>query len=67
VERQSYFVGKYVAERFGYADPTNAMKQHCKGVVKRHPLARQSGPILIASLRRFEAWSLRAGVPEAWW
>jgi len=38
-----WFVGKDVAERLGYADPTNAMKQHCKGVVKRHPLQTAGG------------------------
>ena len=32
-----------VAERLGYADPTNAMKPHCKGVVKRHPLLTAGG------------------------
>lgn len=38
-----FFVGKDVAERLGYADPTNAIKQHCKGVVKRHPLQTAGG------------------------
>ena len=27
-----YLVGKDVAERLGYADPTTAMKSHCRGV-----------------------------------
>ncbi len=27
----------------GYADPTNAMKQHCRGVVKRHPIVDSLG------------------------
>ena len=27
------FVGKDVAAALGYADHTNAMKQHCRGVV----------------------------------
>ena len=30
------FCGKDVAEALGYKDATNAMKQHCRGVVKRH-------------------------------
>ena len=38
-----HFVGKDVCDRLGYADATNAMKQHCKGVVKRHPLSTQGG------------------------
>jgi prophage antirepressor-like protein len=32
------FVGTDVAKRLGYADTVNAMKQHCKGVAKHHPL-----------------------------
>jgi len=43
-----WFVGKDVAGVLGYADSTNAMKQHCKGVVKRHPLQTGGG---IQSLR----------------
>ena len=37
------FVGKDVAAALGYADHTNAMKQHCKGVVKHHPLQTAGG------------------------
>jgi anti-repressor protein len=40
---EPHFVGKDVAERLGYADPTNAMKQHCKGVAKYHPLETAGG------------------------
>lgn len=29
--------------QLGYADAANAMKQHCKGVVKRHPLLTAGG------------------------
>lgn len=32
------FCAKDVAISLGYKDPTNAIKQHCKGVVKRHLL-----------------------------
>lgn len=38
-----HFVGKDVALALGYADATNAIKQHCKGVVKRHPLQTPGG------------------------
>ena len=31
-----FFVGKEVAQLLGYKDYTNAIKQHCKSVVKRH-------------------------------
>lgn len=34
----TWFVGKDVALALGYADPTNAIKQHCRGVVKHHPI-----------------------------
>ena len=37
------FVGKDVCEVLGYKDASNAMKQHCKGVVKRHPLQTPGG------------------------
>lgn len=40
---EPWFVGKDVAEALGYADPTNAMKQHCRGVVKRHPIVDALG------------------------
>ena len=30
------FCAKDVAVSLGYKDPTNAIKQHCRGVVKRH-------------------------------
>ena len=32
------FVGKDVAERLGYADTVNAIKQHCRGVAIHHPI-----------------------------
>ena len=37
------FVGKDVCDALGYADATNAMKRHCKGVAKRHPLRTDGG------------------------
>lgn len=40
---EPWFVGKDVCDVLGYADSTNAMKQHCKGVVKRHPLQTPGG------------------------
>ena len=35
---QVLFCGKDVAKALGYKDTTNAMKRHCRGVVKRHPI-----------------------------
>lgn len=37
------FVGKDVCDALGYADHTNAIKRHCRGVVKRHPIADSLG------------------------
>lgn len=38
IEGRPYFVASDVALALGYKDTTNAVKQHCKGVVKRHIL-----------------------------
>ena len=37
------FCGKDVATALGYKDPTSALKLHCKGVVKHHPLETPGG------------------------
>lgn len=37
------FCGKDVATVLGYKDTTNALKLHCKGVVKHHPLETPGG------------------------
>ena len=37
------FVAKDVATVLGYSDTTNAIKQHCKGVAKHHPIADRMG------------------------
>lgn len=37
------FCGKDVAEALGYKDTTNAMKQHCRGVVIYHPIEDSLG------------------------
>lgn len=43
LDGEPYFVGKDVAEALGYSDTTNAIKQHCKGVAKHHPLSTGGG------------------------
>lgn len=43
IDGEPHFAGKDVCDALGYADHTNAMKQHCKGVVKRHPLWTTGG------------------------
>lgn len=40
---QTLFCAKDVAVALGYKDTTNAIKQHCKGVAKHHPLETRGG------------------------
>lgn len=40
---QVLFCGKDVAASLGYKDTTNAMKRHCRGVAKRHPIQDSLG------------------------
>lgn len=42
-EDKVYFCGRDVATALGYKDPTNAIKQHCKGVAIHHPLETAGG------------------------
>ncbi len=37
------FVGKDICEALGYADPTTAIKSHCRGVQKLHPIVDSLG------------------------
>lgn len=39
------FVAKDVVNALGYKDRSNAIKQHCKGVVKHHPLKTKRGDV----------------------
>ena len=41
----AWFVGRDVAEALGYSDTVNAIKQHCRGVVKHHPIPDSLGRI----------------------
>ena len=38
VEGEPWFVGKDVADVLGYKDSINAIKQHCRGMAKHHPI-----------------------------
>ena len=40
---EPYIVGIDLCQRLGYSDPASAMKQHCRGAVKRHPLQTPGG------------------------
>ena len=37
------FCGKDIASILGYKDATNALKLHCRGVVKHHPIVDSLG------------------------
>ena len=43
IDGAPWFVVKDVAERQGYANATDAMNKHCKGVAKRYPLHTAGG------------------------
>ena len=44
VDGEPWFVARDVATVLGYADQTNAIKLHCRGVAKYHPLQTPGGP-----------------------
>lgn len=43
IDGEPYFVGKDVAATLGYANETDAMNTHCRGVAKRYPIADSLG------------------------
>lgn len=43
IDGEPWFVGKDVAEALGYKDTVNAIKQHCRGVAKHHPIVDSLG------------------------
>mgnify|MGYP002761729541 CR=1 FL=1 len=50
INGKPYFVGKDVAKALGYKDTVNALKQHCRGVVKHHltdSLGREQDAVFI--------------------
>ena len=62
------FVAKDVAVALGFKDPTNAIKQHCKGVVNHHPISDSMGRTQEARIiREPDVYRLviRSNLPEA--
>lgn len=43
IDGEPWFVAKDVATALGYADTTNAVKQHCRGVANHHPIVDSLG------------------------
>lgn len=55
------FAAKDVAEALGYVDTVNAVKRHCKGVAKRHPLSTDGGEQLIRVIDEPDVYRLVMG------
>ncbi|MCR8961183.1 Bro-N domain-containing protein [Variovorax sp. S2] len=43
IDNEPYFVGKDVAGALGYSDATTAIRSHCRGVQKLHPISDSLG------------------------
>jgi len=43
IDGESHFVGKDVCDVLGYANPSDAMGNHCRGVAKRYPIPDSLG------------------------
>lgn len=67
IEGDIFFVGKDVCSVLGYKDTANAMKLHCKGVVKRHPLCTAGGTQNVRVLSESDVMRLicSSQLPEA--
>lgn len=61
------FCAKDIATILGYADATNAVKQHCKGVAFHHPLATAGGEQEARFIREADLYRLVMGsrLPQA--
>ncbi|MCP5197317.1 MAG: hypothetical protein H6974_11100 [Gammaproteobacteria bacterium] len=67
VDDLPWFVAKDVAETLGYKDPTTAIRHHCKGVLKLHPLLTAGGPQELRIIDQPDTFRLIVGstLPEA--
>lgn len=43
IDGNPWFVGKDICDALGYADTVDAIKQHCRGVAKYHPIVDRLG------------------------
>lgn len=61
------FCGKDIASILGYKDTTNALKLHCKGVVKHHPLETPGGTQQVRFITEPDLYRLitHSKLPEA--
>lgn len=67
IDGDVFFVGKDVCAVLGYKDTNNAIKLHCKGVVKRHPLCTAGGTQNVRVLSESDVMRLicSSQLPEA--
>ncbi|MDR1176017.1 MAG: hypothetical protein LBK83_11180 [Treponema sp.] len=67
IDDQEWWVGKDVAESLGFKDAVNAIKQHCKGVVKHHPLQTAGGKQQVRIINEGDVFRLitHSNLPEA--
>lgn len=64
---QEGWVGKDVAVALGYKNPADALKRHCKGVVKRYPLQTEGGIQEVRIISEGDVFRLivNSNLPEA--
>ncbi|HHA2912822.1 TPA: Bro-N domain-containing protein [Stenotrophomonas maltophilia] len=68
IDGEPWFVGKDITDALGYADSTNALKQHCRGVVNHHPILDARGRTQDTRIiSEADLWRLiaRSQLPEA--
>ena len=67
IDDEVWWVGKDVCQALGYANPSDAMKQHCKGVAKRYPLQTAGGMQEVRVLSEADVLRLivSSNLPEA--
>lgn len=67
IDGNPWFVGKDVCDVLGYANASDAINQHCKGVAKRYPLQTTGGIQEVRILNEPDTYRLITGstLPEA--
>lgn len=67
IDGNPWFVGKDVCDVLGYANASDAINQHCKGVAKRYPLQTTGGIQEVRIINEPDTYRLITGstLPEA--
>ena len=61
IDEEPWWVAKDAAEMLGYANSSDAVKQHCKGVAKRYPLQTAGGVQELRVIREPDLYRLIVG------